>query len=118
MQICFLYRLVGFPWSKVRKNLPNDVIFQRLINRSKPALSNDQQQNLTRWAVRKITSSFSSFPWNLPESDFFFFFFFCEIQVLYAATLLKTNDKAYSALQTAMKDGLSVEKCIEAIETA
>ncbi|XP_002964467.2 uncharacterized protein LOC9654551 isoform X2 [Selaginella moellendorffii] len=59
---------------------------QRLINRSKPKLSNEQQQNLTRWAV------------------------------LYAGSLVKNKSKAFDSLMAAMERNASVSECIEAIE--
>ncbi|XP_062184229.1 uncharacterized protein LOC133888114 [Phragmites australis] len=61
---------------------------QRFINRTKPQLSKDQQQNLTRWAV------------------------------LFAASLLKNNKAAHEALMSAMSQKASVLGCIEAIENA
>lgn len=61
---------------------------QRFINRSKPQLSKDQQQNLTRWAV------------------------------LFAASLIKNNKAAHEALESAMSKNSTVLECIKAIETA
>ncbi|MCD9640024.1 hypothetical protein HAX54_025036 [Datura stramonium] len=55
------------------------------LDRSKPSLSKDQQQNLTRWAV------------------------------LFAASLLKNNSTLHEALITAMTNKASVVECIEAI---
>ncbi|GER48982.1 2-hydroxychromene-2-carboxylate isomerase [Striga asiatica] len=55
---------------------------------SKPQLSKDQQQNLTRWAV------------------------------LFAASLIKNNRALHEALMSAMSKKASVVECIEAIEKA
>ncbi|OVA17050.1 hypothetical protein BVC80_9041g60 [Macleaya cordata] len=59
---------------------------QRFINRSKPPISKEQQQNLTRWAV------------------------------LFAGSILKNNKVAYEALMSAMSKNATVLECIEAIE--
>lgn len=37
-------------------------------------------------------------------------------QVVYSASLLKSNDKAYEALMVAMRGGAPVEECVAAIE--
>lgn len=60
---------------------------QRFINRSKPQLSKDQQQNLTRWAV------------------------------LFAGSLLKNHKAIHEALVAAMSKKATVLECIEAIES-
>ncbi|KAK8305262.1 hypothetical protein V6Z11_D03G049600 [Gossypium hirsutum] len=60
----------------------------RFINRSQPKLSNDQQQNLTRWAV------------------------------LFAGSLLKNNKVIHEALISAMSKKATVLECIQAIENA
>lgn len=78
----------GLKYDKAMGQSADLFSLQRLLNRSKPPLSSQQQQNLTRWAV------------------------------LYAGSLLKTNTKAYDALQVAMSKGLSVSDCIKAIEQA
>lgn len=89
---------------------------QRFINRTKPPISKEQQQNLTRWAVSPRLQSvhlglFSNnlIPtkqqWNL-------------LQVLFAASLLKTNVPTHEALVAAMSKKASVLECMEAIENA
>lgn len=59
---------------------------QRILLRQRPALSNAQQQNVTRWAV-----------WA-------------------AATLLRRHKAEYEALQAALAAGKSVGECARAIE--
>lgn len=78
----------GLKFEKVEGQSADLYSLQRLMNRSKPPLSNSDQQNLTRWAV------------------------------LYAASLLKNNVKAFEALKQAMGQKASVAECIEAIEKA
>lgn len=78
----------GLFYDKVMGQSADLFTLQRLINRTKPALSNDQQQNLTRWAV------------------------------VYAASLLKSNSVAYEALQESMAAKASVADCILAVESA
>ncbi|GJN26275.1 hypothetical protein PR202_gb14196 [Eleusine coracana subsp. coracana] len=76
----------GLEYDKVVGQSADLFSLQRFINRTKPPLSKDQQQNLTRWAV------------------------------LFAATLLKNNKAAHEALMSAMSQKASVLGCIEAIE--
>jgi len=76
----------GLRYDKVVGQSADLFSLQRLINRSKPQLSRDQQQNLTRWAV------------------------------LFAASLLKNNSKIHEALMSSMSQKLSVIECIETIE--
>mmetsp|Transcript_7056 Transcript_7056/g.14229 ORF Transcript_7056/g.14229 Transcript_7056/m.14229 type:complete len:360 (-) Transcript_7056:112-1191(-) len=64
------------------------LLLQRIINRSEEKLNQNATIDLTRWAV-------------------------CQ-----AATLLKENQPAFDALSAAMKEGASVSKCIEIIESA
>lgn len=78
----------GLNYDQVMGQTADLISLQRLINRSKPPMSPQQQQNLTRWAV------------------------------LFAATLIKTNQKAFDALVESMRQESSVEKCILAIESA
>lgn len=78
----------GLKYNKVVGQSADLFTLQRFLNRSKPSLSKDQQQNLTRWAV------------------------------LFAASLLKNNSKLHEALITAMTNKASVVECIEAIEKA
>ncbi|DBA82037.1 TPA: hypothetical protein ACH3X1_007733 [Trebouxia sp. C0004] len=59
---------------------------QRILQRSEQKLSNAQQQNMTRWAVYS------------------------------AATMLTKYKKEYQALQTAMQQRASIDKCVAAIE--
>ena len=61
---------------------------QRILLRSKTKLSDNQQQNITRWAV-----------WQ-------------------ACTLLKSRRAESEALQSAMARGASVAECVQAIEAA
>ncbi|KAK4371404.1 hypothetical protein RND71_010879 [Anisodus tanguticus] len=78
----------GLKYDKVVGQSADLFTLQRFLNRSKPSLSKDQQQNLTRWAV------------------------------LFSASLLKNNSKLHEALITAMTNKASVVECIEAIEKA
>ncbi|WRX10993.1 hypothetical protein QQP08_003480 [Theobroma cacao] len=78
----------GLKYDKVIGQSADLFTLQRFINRSNPKLSNDQQQNLTRWAV------------------------------LFAGSLLKNNKVIYEALMSAMSKKSTVLECIEAIEKA
>ncbi|KAK7247490.1 hypothetical protein RIF29_42373 [Crotalaria pallida] len=78
----------GLTYDKVVGQSADLFTLQRLINRSKPQLSKDQQQNLTRWAV------------------------------LFAASLLKNNKVIHEALMESMSKKASVLECIQAIESA
>eukprot|EP00898_Chlorokybus_atmophyticus_P004771 jgi/Chlat1/5295/Chrsp35S05196 len=78
----------GLRFDKVMGQTADLLSLQRMMNRTKPRLSKDQQQSLTRWAV------------------------------YYAAYLLKENEAAGSALRDAMARKASVLECIEAMEAA
>ncbi|CAJ1937987.1 unnamed protein product [Sphenostylis stenocarpa] len=78
----------GLTFDKVVGQSADLFTLQRFINRSKPPLSKDQQQNLTRWAV------------------------------LFAASLLKNNKVLHEALMEAMAKKASVLECIQTIENA
>lgn len=78
----------GLKYDKVVGQSADLFTLQRLINRSTPKLSNDQQQNLTRWAV------------------------------LYAGSLLKNNKAIHEALMVAMSNNATVLECIQTIEKA
>lgn len=78
----------GLKYDKVTGQSADLFSLQRLINRSQPKIGNEQQQSLTRWAV------------------------------VYACSLLKSHEKAYTALMGAMDKQSSVEECILAIESA
>uniref|UniRef100_A0ACD5UEV1 Uncharacterized protein n=1 Tax=Avena sativa TaxID=4498 RepID=A0ACD5UEV1_AVESA len=78
----------GLEYDKVVGQSADLFSLQRFLNRTKPPLSKDQQQNLTRWAV------------------------------LIAASLLKNNKAAHDALVSAMSQKATVLGCIEAIENA
>ncbi|KAL1569581.1 hypothetical protein AAHA92_01044 [Salvia divinorum] len=78
----------GLQYDKVVGQSADLFSLQRFINRSKPELSRDQQQNLTRWAV------------------------------LFAASLIKNNGALHEALMAAMSRNATVIECIEAIEKA
>ncbi|KAM6563692.1 hypothetical protein CsatB_023690 [Cannabis sativa] len=78
----------GLKYDKVIGQSADLFTLQRFINRSKPQISKDQQQNLTRWAV------------------------------LFAATLLKNNKDLHEALITKMTQNATILECIEAIEKA
>ncbi|XWS41476.1 hypothetical protein CRYUN_Cryun17cG0085100 [Craigia yunnanensis] len=78
----------GLKYDKVVGQSADLFTLQRFINRSNPKLSNDQQQNLTRWAV------------------------------LFAGSLLKNNKVTHEALMSAMSKKATVLECIEAIEKA
>ncbi|KAL2498729.1 hypothetical protein Adt_24279 [Abeliophyllum distichum] len=76
----------GLKYDKVVGQSADLFTLQRFINRSKPQLSKDQQQNLTRWAV------------------------------LFAGSLLKNNRVLHDTLISAMTNKATVVECIEAIE--
>ncbi|BAT73334.1 hypothetical protein LR48_Vigan01g021100 [Vigna angularis] len=78
----------GLTYDKVVGQSADLFTLQRFINRTKPPLSKDQQQNLTRWAV------------------------------LFAASLLKNNKVLHEALMEAMAKKASVLECIQTIENA
>ncbi|KAK7318538.1 hypothetical protein RJT34_03241 [Clitoria ternatea] len=78
----------GLTYDKVVGQSADLFTLQRFINRSKPQLSKDQQQNLTRWAV------------------------------LFAASLLKNNKVIHEALMASMAKKASVLECIQTIENA
>lgn len=78
----------GLQYDKVVGQSADLFTLQRLINRCKPQISKEQQQNLTRWAV------------------------------LFAASLLKNNKVVHEALTSAMTRKATVLECIEAIEKA
>ncbi|XP_059624372.1 uncharacterized protein LOC132267271 isoform X1 [Cornus florida] len=78
----------GLEYDKVVGQSADLFTLQRFINRSKPQISKEQQQNLTRWAV------------------------------LFAASLLKNNKVIHEALIAAMSKKATVVECIEAIENA
>ncbi|KAM0871808.1 hypothetical protein ACQ4PT_039141 [Festuca glaucescens] len=78
----------GLEYDKVVGQSADLFSLQRFLNRTKPPLTKDQQQNLTRWAV------------------------------LIAASLLKNNKAAHDALVSAMSQKATVLGCIEAIENA
>ncbi|XP_042493481.1 uncharacterized protein LOC122073049 isoform X3 [Macadamia integrifolia] len=78
----------GLKYDKVVGQSADLFTLQRFINRSKPQISKEQQQNLTRWAV------------------------------LFAGSLLKNNKGAHEALISAMSKKATVLECIEAIENA
>ncbi|XP_047155050.1 uncharacterized protein LOC124826300 [Vigna umbellata] len=78
----------GLTYDKVVGQSADLFTLQRFINRTKPPLSKDQQQNLTRWAV------------------------------LFAASLLKNNKVLHEALMEAMAKKANVLECIQTIENA
>ncbi|TYI89353.1 hypothetical protein E1A91_D03G050000v1 [Gossypium mustelinum] len=78
----------GLKYDKVVGQSADLFTLQRFINRSQPKLSNDQQENLTRWAV------------------------------LFAGSLLKNNKVIHEALISAMSKKATVLECIQAIENA
>ncbi|XP_017623078.1 uncharacterized protein LOC108467088 isoform X3 [Gossypium arboreum] len=78
----------GLKYDKVVGQSADLFTLQRFINRSQPKLGNDQQQNLTRWAV------------------------------LFAGSLLKNNKVIHEALISAMSKKATVLECIQAIENA
>ncbi|KAI3451080.1 hypothetical protein Pfo_007745 [Paulownia fortunei] len=78
----------GLQYDKVVGQSADLFTLQRFINRSKPQLSKEQQQNLTRWAV------------------------------LFAASLIKNNRVLHEALMSAMSKKATVVECMEAIEKA
>ncbi|KAG6532519.1 hypothetical protein ZIOFF_006365 [Zingiber officinale] len=78
----------GLKYDKVVGQSADLFTLQRFINRSKPQISKDQQQNLTRWAV------------------------------LFAGSLLKNNAVVHEALMAAMAKKATVLECVQVIETA
>ncbi|KAJ4842102.1 hypothetical protein Tsubulata_032319 [Turnera subulata] len=78
----------GLQYDKVVGQSADLFTLQRFINRSKPQLSKDQQQNLTRWAV------------------------------LLAGSLIKNDRVLHEALAKAMSDKGTVLDCIKVIEQA
>ncbi|KAI0494683.1 hypothetical protein KFK09_024826 [Dendrobium nobile] len=78
----------GLQYDKVVGQSADLFSLQRFFNRTKPSLSKEKQQNLTRWAV------------------------------LFAGSLLKNNRTAHEALMSAMSKKASVLDCIKAIENA
>ncbi|MFS8018648.1 putative peptidase M41 [Helianthus anomalus] len=78
----------GLKYDKVVGQSADLFTLQRFINRSKPQIKSQEQQNLTRWAV------------------------------LFAGSLLKNNEKLHEAVMSAMSKKASVVECIEAIENA
>lgn len=78
----------GLTYDKVVGQSADLFTLQRFINRTKPQLSKDQQQNLTRWAV------------------------------LFSASLLKNNKSIHEALMASMAKKASVLECIQTIESA
>nr|AFK38312.1 unknown [Lotus japonicus] len=77
----------GLIYDKVIGQSADLFTLQRFINRTKPQLSKDQQQNLTRWAV------------------------------MFAASLLKNNKESHEALMASMTKKASVVECIQTIES-
>ncbi|KAJ6305378.1 hypothetical protein OIU78_020838 [Salix suchowensis] len=78
----------GLQYDKVIGQSADLFTLQRFINRSKPQVSKEQQQNLTRWAV------------------------------LFSGSLIKNNKALHEALMTAMSNKATVLECIQAIEKA
>ncbi|KAK9949752.1 hypothetical protein M0R45_005268 [Rubus argutus] len=78
----------GLKYDKVIGQSADLFSLQRFINRSKPPLTKDQQQNLTRWAV------------------------------LFAGSLIKNDKVIHEALIAAMSKKATIVECIEAIEKA
>ncbi|CAH9071260.1 unnamed protein product [Cuscuta epithymum] len=78
----------GLKYNSVLGQSADLFTLQRLINRSKPTLNKEQQQNLTRWAV------------------------------LFAGSLIKNNTGVHEDLMAAMSKNASVIECIETIENA
>ncbi|XP_004304856.1 PREDICTED: uncharacterized protein LOC101297070 [Fragaria vesca subsp. vesca] len=78
----------GLKYDKVIGQSADLFTLQRFINRSKPQISKDQQQNLTRWAV------------------------------LFAGSLIKNDKAMHEALIAAMSNKATILECIEAIEKA
>ncbi|RDX86948.1 hypothetical protein CR513_31649 [Mucuna pruriens] len=107
----------GLTYDKVVGQSADLFTLQRFINRTKPPLSKDQQQNLTRWAVCYQTLYIYSLISTrnirilvLKKSS-------C-LHVLFAASLLKNNKVVHEALMAAMTNKASVLECIQAIENA
>ncbi|KAF9609888.1 hypothetical protein IFM89_018973 [Coptis chinensis] len=88
----------GLKYDKVIGQSADLFSLQRFINRSKPQISKEQQQNLTRWAETKRVVTI--------------------MQVLFSGSLLKNNKSSHEALISAMSKKGSVLECIEAIESA
>ncbi|KAJ9541056.1 hypothetical protein OSB04_027562 [Centaurea solstitialis] len=78
----------GLKYDKVIGQSADLFTLQRFINRSKPQIKTQEQQNLTRWAV------------------------------LFSGSLLKNNAALHEAVMDAMSKKATVVECIEAIEKA
>lgn len=78
----------GVAFDEVKGGTADLFDLQRLINRSRKGLSSDEQQSLSRWAVKE------------------------------AATIVKRESAAYERLMTAMKEGRTAAECIRAIESS
>lgn len=91
---------------------------QRFINRSKPQLSKEQQQNLTRWAVSFQESGFSSCVASVNILDVYTPLTARFLKVLFAASLVKNNKAVHEALMAAMSRKATVLECIQTIEMA
>lgn len=78
----------GLKYDKVIGQSADLFTLQRFINRSKPQIKTQEQQNLTRWAV------------------------------LFSGSLLKNNEALHEAVMSAMSKKATVVECIEAIEKA
>ncbi|KAF9681964.1 hypothetical protein SADUNF_Sadunf05G0058000 [Salix dunnii] len=72
----------GLQYDKVVGQSADLFTLQRFINRSKPQVSKEQQQNLTRWAV------------------------------LFSGSLIKNNKELHEALMTAMSNKATVISCV------
>lgn len=77
----------GMSYEEVTGQNADLLLLQRMLNRSEDKIAQNTQIDITRWAV-------------------------CQ-----AATVIKENAAAYEKLMVAMKEGASVSKCIEAIES-
>ncbi|KAF7135652.1 hypothetical protein RHSIM_Rhsim08G0007200 [Rhododendron simsii] len=97
----------GLQYDKVVGQSADLFTLQRLINRSKPQISKEQQQNLTRWAV---SIAF--------EPGLRILSFSNNYVVLFAASLIKNNKVIHETLMSAMARKATVLECIDAIEKA
>ena len=76
----------GLAFEEVKGGVADLVDLQRILSRSRVGLKNEEQQSMSRWAVKE------------------------------AAALLKREAKSYEALMEAMKQGKGVIDCVQAIE--
>ncbi|KAJ8437980.1 hypothetical protein Cgig2_033713 [Carnegiea gigantea] len=108
----------GLTYDKVIGQSADLFTLQRFINRSKPQLTKEQQQNLTRWAVSFQESGFSSCVASVNILDIYTSLTARFLKVMFAASLVKNNKAVHEALMAAMSQKATVLECIQTIEMA